>query len=91
VVNKKAFEALDKATQDAVVAAGKAAEERGWATSRAKDMAYVKDLTKNGMTTGLASDEIREGLNKIGDTMTEDWIKSAGPDGKAIIDAYRKL
>jgi len=91
VVNKKAFEALDKATQDVVVAAGKAAEERGWATSRAKDMAYVKDLTKNGMTTGLASDEIREGLNKIGDTMTEDWIKSAGPDGKAIIDAYRKL
>lgn len=91
VVNKKAFDALDKATQDAVVAAGKAAEERGWATSRAKDMAYIKDLSKNGMTTGLASDEVRDGLNKIGDTMTEDWIKSAGPDGKAIIDAYRKL
>jgi TRAP-type C4-dicarboxylate transport system substrate-binding protein len=91
VVNKKAFDALDKATQDAVVAAGKVAEERGWASSRAKDMAYVKDLTKNGMTTGLASDEVREGLNKIGDTMTEDWIKSAGTDGKAIIDAYRKL
>jgi TRAP-type C4-dicarboxylate transport system substrate-binding protein len=91
VVNKKAFDALDKATQDAVVAAGKVAEERGWASSRAKDMAYVKDLTKNGMTTGLASDEVREGLNKIGDTMTEDWIKSAGTDGKAIIEAYRKL
>ena len=91
VVNKKAFDALDKATQDAVVAAGKVAEERGWASSRAKDMAYVKDLTKNGMTTGLASDEVRDGLNKIGDTMTEDWIKSAGTDGKAIIEAYRKL
>ncbi len=91
VVNKKAFDALDKATQDAVIAAGKAAEERGWATSRAKDMAYIKDLTKNGMTTGLASDEIRDGLNKIGETMTDDWIKSAGADGKAIIDAYRKL
>jgi TRAP-type C4-dicarboxylate transport system substrate-binding protein len=91
VVNKKAFDALDKATQDAVVAAGKAAEERGWATSRAKDMAYIKDLTKNGMTTGLASDAIRDGLNKIGESMTEDWVKSAGPDGKAIVDAYRKL
>lgn len=91
VVNKKAFDALDKATQDAVVAAGKAAEERGWAASKAKDLAYIKDLTKNGMTTGLASDDIRDGLNKIGDTMTEEWVKSAGPDGKAIIDAYRKL
>ena len=91
VVNKKAFDALDKVTQDAVVAAGKAAEERGWAASRAKDFAYIKELGKNGMTTGLANDEIRDGLNKIGETMTEDWIKSAGPEGKAIIDAYRKL
>ncbi len=90
VVNKKAFDALDKATQDAVVAAGKAAEERGWAASKAKDFAFVKELGKNGMTTGMASDEIREGLSKIGDTMIEDWVKTAGPDGKAIIDAYRK-
>ena len=27
---------------------------------------------------------------KIGDTMTEEWIKNAGADGKAIVDAYRK-
>lgn len=90
VVNKKAFDALDKATQDAVVAAGKAAEERGWASSRAKDMAYIKELTKNGMTTGLAADEVREGLNKIGDTMVKEWMANAGPEGIAIIDAYRK-
>ena len=91
VVNKKAFDALDKATQDAVVAAGKAAEERGWATSRAKDLAYIKDLTKNGMTTGLATDEVREGLGKIGDTMVKEWMAGAGPEGIAIIDAYRKM
>lgn len=91
VVNKKAFDALDKATQDAVIAAGKAAEERGWAASKAKDFAYIKELGKNGMHTGLASDEIRDGLNKIGESMTEDWLKTAGPDGKAIIDAYRKM
>jgi TRAP-type C4-dicarboxylate transport system substrate-binding protein len=91
VVSKKAFDALDKATQDAVVAAGKVAEERGWAASRAKDAAYIKELAKNGMTTGPASDEIRNGLNKIGETMTEDWLKTAGPEGKSIVDAYRKL
>jgi len=91
VVNKKAFEALDKATQDAIVAAGNAAEERGWASSRAHDAAYVKELVKNGMTSSLPPEDIYEGLNKIGVTMTEEWLKSAGPDGKAIIDAYRKL
>jgi hypothetical protein len=26
----------------------------------------------------------------IGETMTTDWLASAGADGKAIIDAYRK-
>jgi TRAP-type C4-dicarboxylate transport system substrate-binding protein len=91
VVNKKAFDALDKATQDAIVSAANAAEERGWAASRSKDAAYIKDLGKNGMATGLPTDEIRDGLNKIGATMTEEWLKTAGAEGKAIIDAYRKL
>jgi TRAP-type C4-dicarboxylate transport system substrate-binding protein len=90
VVNKKAFDALDKATQDAVVAAGKAAEERGWAASRAKDAGYIAELTKQGMTTGQPSNEIRDGLAKIGDTMVRDWLASAGPDGIAIIEAYKK-
>ena len=90
VVNKKAFDALDKATQDAVVAAGKAAEERGWAASRAKDAGYIAELTKQGMSTGQPSNEIRDGLAKIGDTMVRDWLASAGPDGIAIIEAYKK-
>lgn len=91
VVNKKVFDALDKTTQDAIVSAANAAEERGWAASRVKDAAYIKDLAKNGMATGLPTDDIRDGLNKIGVTMTEEWLKTAGPEGKAIIDAYRKL
>jgi TRAP-type C4-dicarboxylate transport system substrate-binding protein len=90
VVNKKAFEALDKATQNAVVAAGKVAEERGWAASKAKDANYIKDLSKNGMTTGLPADEIRNGLSAIGDTMTKEWMAAAGPEGIAIINAYKK-
>nr|WP_295768029.1 TRAP transporter substrate-binding protein [Rhodoferax sp.] len=90
VVNKKSFEALDKATQDAVVAAGKAAEERGWAMSRKIDAAYIKDLNKKGMTTGLPTDEVREGMSTIGDTMVREWMASAGPEGIAIIEAYKK-
>ncbi len=90
VVNKQAFEALDKPTQDAVIAAGKAAEDRGWAASRAKDATYIAELGQRGMTTGAPSEDVRIGLNKIGETMTQEWIANAGPDGKAIIDAYRK-
>jgi hypothetical protein len=29
-------------------------------------------------------------LNKVGDTIAAEWTTSAGADGKAIIDAYRK-
>ncbi len=90
VVNKKAFDALDAATQDAVVKAAAAAEERGWATSRTKDAAFIKELGTNGMKTGLPSEAVRLELNRIGDVMTEEWLKTAGADGKAIIDAYRK-
>ena len=91
VVNKKAFEALDKATQDAILTAASAAEERGWANSRTHDVANVKLMSKNGMTTGLPPEAINAGLNKIGETMTEEWLKSAGPEGRAIVEAYRKL
>ena len=36
------------------------------------------------------SAELKAEFDKIGDTMTEEWIKNAGADGKAIVDAYRK-
>ncbi len=90
VVNKKAFEALDKATQEAVLKAAKAAEVRGWEASKAIDAAYIKDLAKFGMTTGLPTDEVRDGLNAIGDTMVKEWMAAAGPDGIAVIEAYKK-
>ena len=42
------------------------------------------------MTITEPSDALKKEFASIGETMTDEWIKSAGPDGKAIIDAYRK-
>ena len=42
------------------------------------------------MTVAEPSDSIKKELASIGDAMTADWIKSAGAEGQAIIDAYRK-
>lgn len=89
-VSQKAFDALDKATQDAVVKAAAAAEERGWKDSEEKSKQYLETLARNGMTVGPPSAQLRADLRKIGDTMTADWVKSAGPDGQAIVDAFRK-
>jgi TRAP-type C4-dicarboxylate transport system substrate-binding protein len=89
-VSQKAFDALDKASQDAVLKAAADAEARGWKDSEEKAKGYVETLARNGMTVGPPSAALKADLKKIGDTMTADWIKGAGADGQAIVDAYRK-
>ncbi|TNF57600.1 MAG: C4-dicarboxylate ABC transporter substrate-binding protein [Burkholderiales bacterium] len=90
VVSQRAFDALDKPTQDAVLKAAAAAQERGWATSERLDSEFVKELGAKGMTVAPAPDAVKKALDAIGESMTADWIKSAGAEGQAIIDAYRK-
>jgi TRAP-type transport system periplasmic protein len=90
VVNKAAFDALDKATQEAVIKAGVAAEQRGWQLSEKKDTDSMKELGSKGMKITPPSDALRADLRQIGTTMTAEWLKNAGADGQAIVDAYRK-
>jgi TRAP-type C4-dicarboxylate transport system substrate-binding protein len=90
LVNRKAFEALDKATQDAVMKAGADAEKRGWKISEEKNDFYKKALTEKGMKILPPSAKLTTDFQQVGGIMLEDWVKKAGPEGKAIIDAYRK-
>jgi TRAP-type C4-dicarboxylate transport system substrate-binding protein len=90
-VNEKAFSALDKPTQDAVLKAAADAETRGWQTSQEKSKWYVEQLVKNGMTVAPPAPAFAAELKKIGDTMTDEWSKQAGADGQAIVDAYKKM
>ncbi len=89
-VNQKSFDALDKATQDAVMKAAADAEVRGWKASEKVDEDSIAILKAYGVTIAQPSESVKAALQKIGDTMTEEWLASAGADGKAIIDAYRK-
>ena len=89
-VNRKAFDALDKASQDAVLKAAAAAEDRGWKTSEEKNGWYLEQLKKNGMTVSPPSPQLKADFQKIGATMSDEWAKTAGADGKTILDAYRK-
>jgi TRAP-type C4-dicarboxylate transport system substrate-binding protein len=89
-VSIKAFDALDKPTQAAVLKAAAEAEARGWKMSEQVDADSIKILKDNGVTIAPPSDSVKTALQKIGDTMTDVWLASAGADGKAIIDAYRK-
>ena len=90
IANKAAFEALDKPTQDAVLKATKTAEDRGWKASEEKTMWYTDQLAAKGMKVLPPSPELKSGFQKIGEQLTADWLKKAGPEGQAIVDAYKK-
>jgi TRAP-type C4-dicarboxylate transport system substrate-binding protein len=91
IVNKAALDALDAATRQAVLKAGADAEARGWASSKAKNEEYKDLLKKNGMNIVTPPPALTSDLKKVGDTMLREWLDKAGPEGQAVIDAYRKM
>jgi len=91
LVNKAAFDALDKATQSVVLKAGADAETRGWALSKAKNTEYIELLKKNGMTIVAPPAQLTTDMKKVGETMLKEWIDKAGPEGQAIVDSYKKM
>ncbi|NWG26678.1 MAG: TRAP transporter substrate-binding protein [Pseudorhodoplanes sp.] len=90
-VNKAVFDALDKPTQDAILKAAATAEERGWKNWAEKAKWYTDQLAAKGMKVQPPSDKLKSDLKKIGDQLTADWLKRAGPDGEAIVANYKKM
>ena len=91
LVNKKAFDALDKPTQEALLKAGADAEKRGWDISKKKNVEYLDLLKKNGMTVHTPSAQLKSDMKKVGDTMLKEYVDKAGAEGQGVIDAYRKM
>jgi TRAP-type C4-dicarboxylate transport system substrate-binding protein len=89
-VNKAAFDALPKDQQDALLKAGKDAEARGWKTAEEKASWYVTELKAKGMKVLPPSPELASGLKKFGEDLTGSWLKKAGADGQAVVDAFKK-
>lgn len=88
-VNKDAWDGLDDATRAAIRGCASFAEYAGyWRAMQYNDFT-VGQLAAQGMTVETPSDAWRAELLKIGDTMTQEWLAQAGPDGQSLIDAYR--
>ena len=91
LVNKAAFDALDKSEQAALLKAGADAEKRGWALSEQKNGEYIELLKKNGMNIMAPPPQLKADMKKVGETMLKEWLDKAGPEGQALVDAYKKL
>ena len=90
IVNKRAFDALDKTTQDALLKAAADAETRGWAASQKVNTDTLAVLKTNGMAVEPPSATLKTDMMKVGDTMLQEWLAKAGPEGQAMLDAYKK-
>jgi len=90
LVNKEAFDKLDKPTQDAVLKAAADAEARGLAASKKVNVDTLEKLKANGMQVVTPSPQLKADLKKVGDTMLKEWLEKAGSEGKALMDAFGK-
>ena len=91
MANTAAFNKLDAATKKAVMDAAVAAEARGRKMSVEEAASAKAALSANGMKVQPPSPALAAGFRKIGETLTEDWLKKAGADGKAVVDSYKKM
>lgn len=90
LVNKAAFDALDAATRQAVLKAAADAEVRGLAMSKKANTDSLDKLKANGMQILPPPPQLKADMKKVGDIMLKEWVDKAGPEGKQLIDAYRK-
>jgi TRAP-type C4-dicarboxylate transport system substrate-binding protein len=91
LVNKAAFDRLDKPTQEAMLKAAAAAEVRGWWWSQDKAKWYTEQLAARGMTVMLPNAGLRTALRQLGERLTGEWLERSGAEGLAVIETYRKL
>ncbi len=90
-VNKAAWNKLTSEQQKVFRDCAATAQAEG--TAKSKELAgwYIEQLKAKGMTVEPPSPALKADLAKIGETMTNDWLAKAGDDGKAIIEAFRKM
>src|SRR5690242_5555477 len=91
IVNRAAFNALDKPSQAAVLKAAADAETRGWKVSEEKTGWYLDQLRQKGMSIDKPSEQLTADMRKVGNVMLAEWLRKAGADGKKVIDQYRAL
>ncbi len=85
----RAFNALPAELQQAIRTAAAAAETRGWEASDSETVTQQNILAQRGMTIGMPTPALMEGLARIGRTQADEWVAKAGEEGRRLIEAYR--
>ncbi|MCR9212899.1 MAG: TRAP transporter substrate-binding protein [Proteobacteria bacterium] len=91
MVNKDVWDGVSDSNKNVIRGCAELAEYAG--TWRAVEYTQftLNGLRAGGMTVGPAGDALTGELKDIGSTMTSEWLEAAGPDGAAIIEAYKAM
>ena len=88
-VNLDAWNGLSDETKAVMNDCAAKAKEEGLARSKDYTEFTLNGLREGGMSVEPASDTLMGELRAIGETMTQEWLETAGEDGAAIVDAYK--
>ncbi len=89
-VNIKEFNKLDKDTQAALIKLGKDMEAEMWKKVAQLDKDQEAISNKGGIKTVPPSKEFLNQLSVVTKGIREDWLKTAPPEAKTIIEEFNK-
>ncbi|MDH3713976.1 MAG: TRAP transporter substrate-binding protein [Gammaproteobacteria bacterium] len=91
MVNKGVWDDLSKDKQNVIRGCAALAEYAGAWRAVEYTQFTLNGLRAGGMMVGPAGDGLKAELKEIGATMSKEWLKLAGSDGKAIVDAFKAM
>ncbi len=90
-VNKDVWNGVSNANKNAIRGCADLAAYAGyWRAVQYTDFT-LKGLADNGMKVQKAGEQLQADLNKIGETMSAEWMAAAGDEGKAIVDKFKSM
>ncbi|ADZ69751.1 TRAP transporter substrate-binding protein [Polymorphum gilvum] len=90
-VNKDTWAGLSDAAKTTLTDCAATAASDGLQKAKDYTQFTLDGLKSNGMQVLKPSEQLKSDLKAIGETMTSEWLASAGDKGKAIVDAYKSM
>jgi TRAP-type C4-dicarboxylate transport system substrate-binding protein len=89
IANARAFAAIDPATQRVLLEAGKRAEQRATTAAKELEQKAKETLKERGVNVMSPPADMSAKMDKIGETLTDEWAKRAGVNGGEILKKLR--
>jgi TRAP-type C4-dicarboxylate transport system substrate-binding protein len=88
MVSQAALDGLAPAHRNAVLEAARQAEPRGWAACKTAARESLDELRRQGMQVEPAPLQLRQGLRRLGERLSLEWLRDVGPQANAIFVPY---